>query len=161
MKKGILCTIGLLILATACNRTKDDPQPANGWKVGSRSYTTFSALGAPASSSGNNCWVLQVQSGAVSPTNGIQFTFGGTSAPVAGTYKIVKTAPAAGQVYVEAVEETNPSGATYFVATGSDSSNGTVTVSSGKVSVNLPDTWAKSISGNDSVKISASITQTN
>lgn len=156
MKKLLLGAAALTMLATACKKKDDGGTPSNSWKVGSTSYTSMATVGA----SMGSLYTVTASTGNGTSTSLIGFTFSGAAAPAAGTYKVVgSSSPAAGQVVFTAASG-SASGTTSYKSTGSDNINATVSVSNGKVSVSMPDTWAKNISGSDSVKVNANITQT-
>ena len=161
MKKILLAATALAMLAIACkkNDTSNAPVTANNWKVGSNSYTAQVVV----SGTGGNYWSVEALTSRTFPLSYINFTFNGTSAPSAGTYKVVSMStsamPAPGQVGVDVGDAPTASSGTFYLATGNDNVNATVTVGGGKLNISLPDIWARDTSGHDSVKVSANITQ--
>ena len=150
MKKLLLGAVALTMLATACKKS-DDSTPANSWKVGANSYTAATVAGSGTSG-------FYTLTAVDASANGLTFTFNGTTAPTAGTYKVSSAIiPPAGQVSF--VASVSPKA---YSPTGNDNISAVVTVNSGKVSVSLPNAWAKSSSSaTDSVQVSANVTQTN
>ena len=148
MKKLLLGAVALTMLATACKKS-DDGGTSNTWKVGSSSYTATTVAG-----NGNGgAYGVTASSG----TDGITFTFNGAAAPASGSYKVVKALiPAAGQVSFIANKGTTD----FYTPTGNDNISATVTNNGGKITVNMPNAWAKtSSSATDSVQVSANLTQ--
>ncbi len=156
MKKLLFGALALTVLATACKKDDDSSTPANSWKVGTTSYTSVATT---ASGAGTNYNLSAVQ-GSSTSVNGITFTFNGSAAPAAGTYKVVNATSTlnANQVRFTATVY-NGTTATAYNSTGYDNINATVAVNGGKVSVSMPDATGKSITSSDSVKVSANITQ--
>lgn len=159
MKKLIFSAVALTMLAAACKKDDTTDSPTSGWKVGPNSYTAQIVT----SGTGGNYWSVEAMTNTTFPLSYINFTFNGTSAPAAGSYKVVTisstTTPAPGQVAVDVGDAPTASSGTFHVATGKDNVNATVTVVGGKLNISLPDIWARDTSGHDSVKVSANITQ--
>jgi hypothetical protein len=159
MNKPLCFAVIFSMLAVACRKNdSNDTSLAGSWKVGSSSYTSIRTHGE---AMGANTYTVEATSSLNFPFDGISFTFSGTSAPAAGLYRVVTGGiPSAGQVCfgtAEGVAATGP--ASNYMATGNDNVNATVTVIDGRISISMPDAWAKN-AGTDSVKVSANITQT-
>lgn len=146
MKKILLSAAAFALLATVSCKKSDDSSstPSNSWTVGTNTYTSIST-----SLLSNN---LIAATGTGTATNGIIINFGGT--PAAGTYKVVSASPGANQLTFSTTSSTGTS----YSATGNDNVSATVSVSGGKVSVNMPKAWAKT-SSTDSTQVSANLTQ--
>ena len=142
MKKILLATAAIGLLFTACKKDDDLPTTTNTWKAGANTRT------ATGVSVQNNSLV------ATDNANSITVTFGGTLPTTDGTFRIVGGTPDPGEVSVMVNE-----GTSVYYSTGNDNKDAKVKVASNKVSVEIPDVWAKNLLGTDSLFVSADLKQ--
>lgn len=158
MNRFLLRLVLFAMLATACKKGDSSSPQAGSWKVGVTSYTSIRTEGG---TKGGSNYMLEAIASPNIPFDGISFVFYGTSIPAAGTYRVVTGGlPAPGQVSFGTAEGVTLGGPTSnYQATGNGNVDAIVTITNGKVSISMPDAWAKD-ANNDSVKVSANITQT-
>ena len=143
---SILFAALLCLLTASCNKADDTPTTTtnNYWKAGATTYKVNNYT-----KTGDMYYAYDTS------FNGISFSFA-TFPTTDGTYTVVDRATTLGAGQVE-VDVFGPvSGSTYF-STGSDHTVATVTVTSGKLKITLPDTWVKKATTDDSIKISANL----
>lgn len=144
MKKIILATAAVGLFFTACKKADDNlPTTTNTWKVGANTRT---ATGVNVTS---NTLV------ATDGTNSITVTFGGTLPTSDDKFKIVGGSPETGEVTISVTEGSLNA----YQTTGLDNKEADVSVTSNKVSIKVPDVWAKNLLGTDSLLISADLKQ--
>jgi hypothetical protein len=157
MNRLLISTVVVTVLASACKKGDSTNPQAGNWKVGARSYPSIRTEGG---TKGGSNYMVEAISSVDVPFDGISFIFNGTSVPTAGRYKVAGGIPGPGQVSFGTVEGVTLGGpASNYGSTGNDNVDATVTISNGRVSISMPDAWAKS-ANNDSVRVSANITQT-
>ncbi|MBA3829351.1 MAG: hypothetical protein H0X33_10480 [Taibaiella sp.] len=156
MKKSFLGFIALGILfGTSCKKSSSSSTTGSGkgsWKVGSNTYNVVTVL-APASS---GTWQLLASTGQSGASiNTISFIFF-KMPTVSGSYRVVDGVSDSGNEVQMVSSNINGSSNTTYASTSTGNVNATITVTGGKVSISMPDTWAQNLSTTtDSVKISA------
>ncbi len=166
-KKKIMKRILLLIAATgclfsACTKKSSDSTtvtpsttiPTNGWKLGTTSYSSafvgrtgsatlsaFDAIPSGSSPAANTCNVFF----SAFPTAG-------------GTYTIVQypAATALTSTQIGVTAGLFATSKTYY-STGIDAITATVTVTGGKIKVEIPSVWVKNTTGGDSLKLTGTV----
>ncbi|HQE12010.1 MAG TPA: hypothetical protein PLQ78_04635 [Flavipsychrobacter sp.] len=142
MRKIILTSMAAIAVLSSCNKTNNvlNPITNNQFKIGANTFTAINVQGAggvlvAAGSNGTN-------------TGSISCYFNGNVLPTAnGTYKITGNPDAPGEVYITAA--TNIGGVSKSYGTKDNASNpsATITVSGGKVTIEIPDVEAKESNG--------------
>ncbi|MES2702193.1 MAG: hypothetical protein V4649_06115 [Bacteroidota bacterium] len=160
MKKTILvCAAALALLASCKKSSTSGPSstiPASGWKLGSTSYTTAYAGRTGA----NSLSAMDAIPSGSSPNTNTMNAFFATLPTTGGTYRIVAwpaTTPlTAGQVgLTTGLYATS----TTYRSTGTDAVDATVTVTGGKIKIEVPEVWVKTTTGTDSAKLTGTITE--
>jgi len=149
MKKVLFSAMALALLATSSCKKDDDNGSSQNFTVGSTTYNVVDGgvINGPS---------VVATSGDLNALSSMTIYFNGMSAPTtSGSYKVVASSPAANEVSF--VTSVNNNGAVY-TSTGNGTVNATVTVSGGKITVNMPKAWAKKASSTDSVEVSANFT---
>lgn len=166
MKKIIVGILSISVMFFASCEKKEDPAPAppsapttpsiptDGWVLGTTTYTTVYAGKSGANSLSAMDGVPSGSSPAVNTCN----IFFETYPTADGTYSIVQypsTSPlSATQVGITAGLHAT---STSYASTGIDGISATVTVTGGKVKVEIPEVWVKVTGGTDSLKLSGTI----
>jgi len=137
MKKLLLGAAALTLMFTACKKDDDNGTPANTFKVGSTTFTTntVQTSGSTVIAAGTNG----------SSGGSVTFSFPGTAAPVAGTYKVVENATAANEVEFTAASTVG--GNNFYGSTGAGTVNAVVSFDGTKIKISMPDAPAKDIMG--------------
>lgn len=152
MKKLLFGAAALAMLATASCKKDDDKGPSNYIKLAGDTYnvSAFQTSGS----------IISVSGASGSNAAGLTFHFGtGTSAPSAGTYKVVASAKSATEVDITAARTVNGTAAAYS-STGAGTVNVTLAINGDKTTITLPDAPAKqSIGGSEEINVSANATQ--
>lgn len=159
MKKLLLGTLALTMLATACKKDDDSSSSnANTVSVGGTSYSTTST-GGSVTVTGNTVTAAGVNGNSLAA--GLTFEFPGSSAPAAGTYKVVAdtTGTLAANTVSFYATVASTTGGTFYASTGTGTVNATVTVNSGKLNITMPDAPAKQVNGTNTITVNANITQ--
>lgn len=157
MKKMLFIAAAAGMMFTSCK--KDENKGASGggtntFKIGSVSYNADYVMSIASQLTGSSTPTADMSNG------GVSIGFPGMTLPTtSGTYKIVAIAEKADEVAVTFTQ--NKSGtSTAYAASGSDNKTAVVTVSGGKVKVEIPEIWVVNLfTGTDSLKASANITQ--
>jgi hypothetical protein len=145
MKKILLSATALTLLFASCKKD-DDKGTSENFVVGSTTYPVVDGgvINGP---------TLLATSGDLNNISSFTVMFNGTAAPTAsGSYKVVAGLPGANEISVNTMIS---NGASSYISTGHDNVSAAVTVNGGKVSINLPKTWAVKPGGGDSVQVSA------
>ena len=152
MRKMLLGLVACTLVLTSCSKKDDNNNggsTTSTFTVGATSYTAGDVF-----TSGQQLVATTVGtvSGGV-----ITFIFNGALPTANGTYKIAETIPSPGEVAIR-FSGANP--AAGYGSTGHDNVSAAVTVTGGKIKLDLPKTWATNRLGStDSVQISAKIVQ--
>jgi len=146
MKKFLLGAVALTLMFTACKKDDENGTPANTFKVGATTYTTSTVQ-----TTGN----IVIAGGTNGTAGGsITFSFPGSAAPVAGTYRVVENATAANQVEFLAA-----GGTTGYASTGVGTVDAVVSFDGTKIKISMPDAPAKDFMGGTAeVMVNANIT---
>ena len=160
--KLVTTTLALscLLFASCTKKSSSTPGPApatsipsNGWKLGATSYNT-----AYAARIGTTTLTAfdAIPSGSSPGTNTCNVFF--SSLPTAGgTYTIVQyPGPPLTTTQIGVTAGLFATSTTYY-STGSDAITATVTVTGGKVKVEIPSVWVKNTTGADSMKLTGTI----
>ncbi|XZF13875.1 hypothetical protein ACTHGU_18995 [Chitinophagaceae bacterium MMS25-I14] len=151
MKKFLLGAAAFsLLFAVSCKKS-DDNNSVGNWKLGG---TTYGATSTDSTTSGNT-YVLYAND---ANANEISFTFNSTM-PVTGTYKVVSFFSLFVTTGNNVAIQTLALPSTAYASTGNDNINASVTVNSGKVAISVPSVWMKNQNGNDSLQLTATVTQ--
>jgi hypothetical protein len=168
MKKLLLSIVSAGILVASCSK-KDDPAPTtpttttptiptDGWKLGATSYTSV----VVARTGPNSISAFDAVPSGSSPTSNTLNVFFSAFPTASGTFAIVQYPSAspltATQIGVTAAVTASSS---TYASTGTDGISATVTVSGGKIKVELPEVWVKKTgSGStDSLKVTGTVTE--
>ena len=132
MKKLLLSALAFTVLATSCSKKGDD-KPSNTISVDGTNYTVgaggFTVNGSSVGTAGTNG----------SNVASVYYSFSGSTAPSAGTYKVVSSMfPNAGEVGISLITMIGGANKT-FSADGTGGVNATVTVNSGKLTIDVPE----------------------
>ncbi len=152
--KALIPVIILLMLAASCKKRAE--APPNHWKVGSRTYQTrriSTTYLSPRQS------LLIAQDRLDSNISTINFYFE-TLPTVSGSYKVIRNPePLGNQLYL--LVNAYSGNKTYSRYTPADSQHvmAKVSVTEGRISIDLPDLWARNVTNGDSVKVSAQVSQ--
>lgn len=143
MKKILLATAAAGLFFNACKKDDNLPTNTNTWRVGAntRTATGVSVTGNALAATDN--------------TNSITVTFGSTLPTSDGNFKIVGGSPEPGEMSITVMEGSLNA----YHTTGNENKEAKVTVTSNKVSITVPDVWAKNTLGTDSLLISADLKQ--
>jgi hypothetical protein len=110
MKQFLVGVAALFVFTVGCKKGDSNGSPAstNNWKLGATSYTTGVT---EAGLYGTDKYIVEAISSTSYPLDAIEFIFAGTSAPSAGTYKVVSgmSPLTTDQVLVEAGGQSGPS----------------------------------------------------
>ena len=147
------------VVFTGCKKDDDDNNGGGGTNQWTINGTTYSAIqpnginvvGSSLTGSGSNGQNL----------GGIMVNFSGTSLPTTGgSFKIVSdTALDANDEMSVTATVTSGTAVTIYNSTGTDGKTATVAVTDGKMSVTIPETDVKNVTGSEMVKVSGNITQ--
>ncbi len=158
MKHLFLCVVALSTFTVSCKKsgsTTVSSIPANGWKLGTVSYTT-----ALSTRTGTNLLSAfdGIPSGSNPSVNNLEVYF--SALPTAGgTFHIVHY-PAASLASNEVgIGAGLYATSTTYLTTGTDAIDATVTIASGKITVSIPSVWVKSTSGTDSLKLTGTLVE--
>ena len=156
MKNLLLSAAALTLLFTA-SCSKSDDGPGNSWSVNGVTYGTVIGTSQFGSVSATN-----VNTSTGYPYNTILFDFNGSTAPTAGTYKVVAAdqVDANDEVSFSAQNATSQTDTKTYNSTGEGDVKVTVTVNGGKVSISMPTAKAQLVGGTDKVDVTANISQT-
>lgn len=165
MKKLILGILSVTVLLSSCSK-KDDPAvaptpvtptiPANGWKLGATSYTSV----VVAKTGANIISAMDaVPSGGSPAANSLNVYFSAFPA-TGGTFSVVQypsTTPlTATQIGVTAGLFAT---STTYTSTGTDGINATVSITGGKLKIEIPEIWVKKTGSGatDSLKLTGTV----
>jgi len=163
MKNVLLVLATAIVVLPSCSKkSSSSPSPtpgipANGWKLGTTSYTTVLS----GRSGANTLSAFDAIPSGSSPTVN-SFIINFSAFPTAGgTYHIVHYV---GGTTLGA-NEIGVSGAVYatmgdYLSTGNDNVSATVTVTGGKIKVVVPSVWVKNISSSgDSLQLTGTLVE--
>ncbi len=153
MKKFLfLATAVTLLFASSCKK-KDDSGPSNYWTVNGTKHVVATSTGGGG--------ILGFVENSSATGNLLSFEFGSSSLPTSnGTYKIVNPDNITGSANEVVVMPNYGSGGLVYYPSKGTNANASVTVNGGKISITVPEIWVvNSLTGNDSVKLSANVTQ--
>ena len=160
MKKLLLAIATTGILLPSCKKSSSSTPapsssiPANGWKLGTTSYTT--ALSARLAAINELSAFDGIPSGSSPAVNSLNAYFS-VLPTAAGTYHIVGyPAPSLGANDLGLSAGLYATSATY-VSTGTDGINATVTVTGGKIKIVIPAVWVKNTTAGDSLKLTGTL----
>ena len=156
MKKILLSAAVLAVVFTGCKKDDDNGggTATNQWKIAGTTYTAVS--------NGVNSLLGTLIGAGMNGSTGSSFSIGfnGLTTPTTGgTYKIVSADNLDADDEISVSASVGSGTGTAYQSTGNDNMTAAVTVNGGKVSVTVPEIWAKNMDGNDSVKVSGNLTQ--
>jgi hypothetical protein len=163
MKKLFIASFVFSVLLGSCKKKEDATPapssssiPSNGWKLGTTTYTSV----VVAKSGPNSITAMDAMPSGGSPTANTFNVFFSAFPTASGSFSVVQypsaTPLTATQIGVTAAIFASSS---TYASTGTDGVSATVTVTGGKIKVELPEVWVKKTgaSSTDSLKLTGTL----